>query len=202
MEIALEPALPTYAGGLGILAGDTLRALADLDVNAVGVTLLHRQGYFRQRLDARGRQVAEAVSWRPEDFLECLPERVQVEVGGRLVHLAAWCYLVRGIAGTEVAVYLLDANLPENSREDSHLTDTLYGGDDATRLAQEIVLGVGGVRMLRALGYDAVRRFHLNEGHAARCARARGGRADRSRSSSTAHSAACPSFRWKRRTAS
>lgn len=167
MEIALEPGMPTYSGGLGILAGDTIRSAADLKVPMVAVTLLHRQGYFRQRLDSTGWQTEEAVAWDVQKFCRELPARAQVSIEGRTVHLRAWLYTVNGVSGHAVPVILLDADLPENSEWDRALTHHLYGGDFHYRLCQEIILGMGGVRMLRALAYHDVRRFHMNEGHAA-----------------------------------
>jgi starch phosphorylase len=167
MEIAVDPAMPTYSGGLGVLAGDTVRSSADLGVPMVALTLLHRRGYFRQQLDPRGRQTELPADWRVEDFATPLAPRVQVEIEGRRVAVRAWLRAVRGFTGREVPVYLLDTDLPENEREDRRLTDELYGGDDRYRLSQEVVLGIGGVRMLRALGQKQVGRFHLNEGHAA-----------------------------------
>lgn len=167
MEIALESSIPTYSGGLGVLAGDTLRAAADLGSHVVGVTLLHRRGYFHQRVDSLGRQSEEPVSWSVDDFLDPMEPRVTVELEGRPVQIRAWRYQVKGAAGHVVPVYLLDSDLKENTVQDRTLTDALYGGDDSYRLRQEAVLGLGGVRMLRALGYRAVTRFHLNEGHAA-----------------------------------
>jgi starch phosphorylase len=167
MEIALEPGMPTYSGGLGVLAGDTIRSAADLKVPMVAVTLLHRQGYFRQRLDPTGWQTEEAVEWDVQKFCRELPARVQVSIEGRRVYLRAWQYTVNGVSGHAVPVVLLDADLPENSEWDRALTHHLYGGDFHYRLCQEIILGIGGVRMLRALDYHDVRRFHMNEGHAA-----------------------------------
>jgi starch phosphorylase len=167
MEIGLDPAMPTYAGGLGILAGDTIRAAADLEVPLVAMTLLHRRGHFYQRLDMRGHQAEEPATWSVENFLEPSDLRVTVEIEQRKVRVRAWRYQVRGISGFQVPVYLLDTDLPENAPWDRTLTDVLYGGDQYYRLCQEIVLGLGGVRMLRALGYQHVARFHLNEGHPA-----------------------------------
>jgi glycogen phosphorylase len=164
MEIALGPGMPTYAGGLGVLAGDTLRAAADIGVSMVAVTLLHRTGYFRQRLDASGRQQEEPMPWRVENFLSEEPARAAVTIEGRRVALRCWKYMVRGVAGT-VPVYLLDADLPENDATDRRLTDALYGGDLRYRLCQEAILGIGGVRMLRALGLEHIERYHMNEGH-------------------------------------
>jgi len=167
MEIGLEPSMPTYAGGLGVLAGDTIRSAADLEVPMVAVTLLHRHGYFYQRLDGEGRQHEEPVAWTVEDFLEPSKPRVTVEIEGRPVQIRAWQYQMKGVSGFHVPVFLLDTDVPENSASDRKLTNDLYGGDLAYRLCQEAVLGLGGVKILRALGYEQIVRFHLNEGHAA-----------------------------------
>lgn len=167
MEVGLDPNMPTYAGGLGILAGDTLRAAADVGLPMVGVSLLHRKGYFRQHLDARGQQTESPCAWAPTKFLEALPNRVQVPLEGRTVSVAVWRYLIHGVSGHLIPVYLLDTALPENSAWDQTLTDVLYGGDPHYRLCQEVVLGLGGVEMLRSLGHTAIQTFHLNEGHSA-----------------------------------
>ena len=167
MEVGLDPAMPTYSGGLGVLAGDTLRAAADLGVPMVGVTLLHRKGFFRQHLDARGTQTESPSVWYPEEFLEPLDARVTVSIEGREVHVRAWRYLVEGVSGHSVPVYFLDTALPENSTWDQGLTDHLYSGDDHYRLCQEVVLGLGGVAMLRTLGHKKAQVYHMNEGHSA-----------------------------------
>jgi starch phosphorylase len=167
MEIALEPGMPTYSGGLGVLAGDTIRAAADLKLSLVAVCLLHRKGYFYQRLDDRGNQMEEPVQWAVNDFLTEMPERAVVSIEGRELQLRGWKYEVKGVSGAVVPVYFLDSDLPENSDWDRRLTDLLYGGDEWYRLCQEVILGIGGVRMLRALGYRDLQRFHMNEGHAA-----------------------------------
>ena len=165
MEIGLDPAMPTYSGGLGVLAGDTIRSAADLKVPIVAVTLLHRKGYFHQRLDARGWQKEEPAEWIIEDFLKEMLPKTSVMIEGRTVQLRSWKYEVKGIGGFKVPVYFLDADLPENSEWDRKLTDFLYGGDQPYRLCQEIILGIGGIRILRVLGYDHIKRFHMNEGH-------------------------------------
>lgn len=166
MEIALEPAMPTYSGGLGMLAGDTIRSAADLKVPMVAVTLLHRKGYFNQKLDLSGWQTERPADWPVEKFCRELPGRAYALVEGRTVQLRAWQYTVKGITGHEVPVILLDTDLPNNSERDRALTNFLYGGDARYRLGQEAILGMGGVRMLRSLGYQTIRRFHMNEGHA------------------------------------
>jgi starch phosphorylase len=167
MEVGLETAMPTYSGGLGVLAGDTLRSAADLGVPMVGVSLLHRKGYFRQQLDARGNQTESSASWSPNELLEALPARASVTVEGRSVALRVWQYLVRGVSGQTVPVYFLDTALEQNNPWDQTLTDHLYGGDQRYRLCQEVVLGMGGLAMLRALGHQDLSTFHLNEGHSA-----------------------------------
>ena len=167
MEIGLESGMPTYSGGLGVLAGDTIRSAADLEVPMVAVSLLHRRGYFFQRLDAHGQQSEEPVAWPVNDFAELIDGQATVDIEGRTVHVRAWKYCVTGESGHVVPVYLLDTNVDENQPWDRTLTDVLYGGDDHYRLCQEMVLGVGGFRLLRVLGYEDIRRFHMNEGHAA-----------------------------------
>jgi len=167
MEIGLDNKIPTYSGGLGVLAGDTIRSAADLKVPMVAVTLVHRKGYFRQRLDESGWQREESVEWVVEDFLKEMPQRTAVTIEGRTVHLRSWKYEVHGVIDFIVPVYFLDSDLPENSEWDRTLTHFLYGGDQHYRLCQEVILGIGGIRMLRALGYDNIQRFHMNEGHAA-----------------------------------
>ena len=167
MEIGLEEAMRTYAGGLGVLAGDTARAAADLEIPMIVVTLVYRQGYFRQRIDAAGTQTEEPAAWPVADLLQKVEPHCEVEIEGRTVELCAWTYDVKGVNGYRVPIYFLDSSLEKNSAQDRALTDYLYGGDDRYRLCQEIILGVGGVKMLRALGYHDIKRFHMNEGHAA-----------------------------------
>ncbi len=166
MEIGLEESIPTYSGGLGMLTGDTIRSAADPELPMVAVSLIHRRGYFRQRLAADGTQAEEPFTWSPADRLQELPARASVQIEKREVKIRAWRYEVRGISNRVVPVYLLDTDLEENLDGDRRLTDHLYGGDARYRLCQEVILGIGGVRMLRALGYRNIRRFHMNEGHA------------------------------------
>ena len=166
MEVALTPDIPTYAGGLGVLAGDTLRSAADMRLPLVGVSMLSRKGYFHQRIDADGRQVETPEIWSVEDHLKEASAQTSVVIEGRTVHVRAWQYDITGYSGHVIPVYLLDTDLPANAECDRHLTDWLYGGDLHFRLCQEVVLGIGGVRLLRALGLDQIQRFHMNEGHA------------------------------------
>lgn len=166
MEVGVGASMPTYSGGLGVLAGDTLKSCADLRVPVVGVTLLYRKGYFDQKFDEWGGQQEGPVEWNPAHFLQLLPELAQVEIEQRTVQVRAWQYNIVGLSGYVVPLILLDTDVESNADDDRALTDYLYGGDQKYRLAQEIVLGIGGVRMLRALGYSGVEKFHMNEGHA------------------------------------
>lgn len=167
MEVGIEPSIPTYSGGLGVLAGDTLRAAADLGVPLVGVTLVHRKGYFRQHLDLQGNQSESPAEWSPEQVLEPTKPRATVFIEGRQVMVRAWRYTVRGVSGYTVPVYFLDTALPENDPFDRTVTDYLYGGDERYRLCQETILGMGGIALLQALGHTQVRTYHMNEGHSA-----------------------------------
>jgi starch phosphorylase len=166
MEIALKANIPTYAGGLGVLAGDTLKSAADAGLPVAGITLLHRKGYFDQSLDEHGNQSETACLWKPEAVLGANQARASIQIEGRTVLVRAWQYSVQGLAGYVVPVYLLDTALPENSPFDQTLTDQLYGGDDHYRLCQEVVLGIGGIAVLNALEYKHVLTYHMNEGHA------------------------------------
>ncbi len=166
MEIALRNDIPTYSGGLGVLAGDTIRSAADLELPMVAVTLASRMGYFRQEIDAQGRQLEFPDPWDPASAATRLEAMVAVTIEGRPVWIGGWMYVMKGVTNGSQPVILLDTDIDQNGGDDRQLTHYLYGGDSTYRLKQEIVLGVGGVRMLRALGFD-IRQYHLNEGHSA-----------------------------------
>jgi starch phosphorylase len=166
MEIGLNQEIPTYSGGLGVLAGDTIKSAADLGLPMVAVTLLTSKGYYTQELTEDGTQVEHPVQWDPTELLERLPDKVPITIEDRQVYVGAWKYKVESMTGSSVPVYFLDTDLEENSPEDRDITHQLYGGDEAYRLKQEIVLGIGGVRMLHELGIN-VFKYHLNEGHSA-----------------------------------
>lgn len=166
MEIALAPNIPTYAGGLGILAGDTLRSAADIGLHMVGVTLVSRAGYFDQKIDAYGKQIELAKLWEPEKFAHPVCAKVSVNIENRIVWIGAWLYRVEGLGGGTVPVLLLDTDLPENTPEDREITHFLYGKDATYRFKQEMILGIGGIRMLQALGFS-INKHHMNEGHSA-----------------------------------
>jgi len=133
----------------------------------VAVTLTHHQGYFRQRLGADGWQQEISAAYDVRQHCRELPERATLCIAERLVQVRAWEFWVTGCNGYRLRVLLLDTAVSENTEQDRRLTDHLYGGDETYRLSQEMVLGIGGVRMLRALNYHEVARFHMNEGHAA-----------------------------------
>lgn len=166
MEIALHPDMFTYSGGLGVLAGDTIKSCADLNVPLIAISLLSRQGYFKQHLSAEGQQTEEFIPWDPTHHCRLLPNTFSIMIEGREVKIQAWEYLVRGIKGFNIPIYFLDTDLPQNTPNDRGLTTHLYGGDDAYRLKQEMLLGIGGVRLIRSLGHD-IKKYHMNEGHAA-----------------------------------
>ncbi|GIU70206.1 MAG: alpha-glucan phosphorylase [Candidatus Woesearchaeota archaeon] len=165
MEIGISHSIPTYAGGLGILAGDLLKAFADLKVPVVGITLLNEKGYLKQIIKD-GQQLEQPQEWNIAERLVLLPNQIIVRIDGRDVKIRVWKHLIRGISGYNVPVFFLDTNVEGNSEYDKKLTSFLYGGDREYRLAQECILGIGGVRMLESLGYNHIKKYHMNEGHA------------------------------------
>ena len=167
MEIGIDENIPSYSGGLGILAGDTIKSCADLNVPVVGVTLLSENGYFYQKIDENGNQIELPIQFPVANFLQELPSTTTVNIEGRDVKVRAWLYQYRGVGGYIVPVFFLDTNIEGNSDYDRSITKYLYGGDNKYRLAQEIVLGIGGIKILQALGYTTIDKYHMNEGHAA-----------------------------------
>jgi starch phosphorylase len=167
MEIGVASGVATYSGGLGVLAGDVIRAAADAGYPIAGVTLLYRDGYFRQRLDPSGGQHEEPQRWNPAETLEELATVVRIPISGRPVEVGVWRYSVIGVDGHHVPVYFLDVDRPENDEAARSLTRALYGGDARYRLEQETLLGLGAVAVLRALGHDRIGTYHMNEGHSA-----------------------------------
>ncbi len=166
MEIALTENIPTYSGGLGVLAGDSIKSFADLNLDVVGVTLLSEKGYFNQDFDERNYQKEVPVNWNKEKYLKKLDVQTSVNINGRNIEVTAWEYYLIGHMGKPVRIIYLDTNLPQNSETDRNLTSYLYGGDVNYRLEQEIILGVGGLKILRELDI-APKKYHMNEGHAA-----------------------------------
>lgn len=168
MEIALDHDISTYSGGLGVLAGDTLRSAADVGLHMVAVTLVSRAGYFYQQIGVDGNQIEIPQFWNPEQRgLRACPAKVSINIEGRTVWIGGWEYKIRGKGGgTELPVILLDTDLPENAPEDRELSLYLYGGDATYRFKQEMILGIGGTRLLQALGFH-INKYHMNEGHSA-----------------------------------
>jgi len=166
MEMALRPEMHTYSGGLGVLAGDTAKSCADLGLPVVFVTLVCSQGYLRQEIDARGRQIEHADPWNPSEFATPLRAKVAVLIEGREVWVRPWLHVLSSPMGSRIPVLLLDSNVDENAFSDRQITARLYGSGADYRLKQEAVLGIGGLRILQALGFE-IRKYHLNEGHAA-----------------------------------
>jgi alpha-glucan phosphorylase-like protein len=166
MELGIRNDIPTYSGGLGILAGDVIRSCADLMVPMVGVTLVSRKGYLKQKLTSTGEQIESPDGWTPENQLELTPKTVQIRIEGREVTVQAWRYNHISLIGNSVPILFLDTDNEANSPEDRKITDTLYGGDENYRLKQEIILGIGGTRMLEALDFK-ITKYHMNEGHSA-----------------------------------
>ncbi len=167
-EFGVHNSLPLYSGGLGILAGDHLKSASDLNLPLIAVGLLYRFGYFRQRMNREGRQEevyrenhVDELALQSVDDATGQPRLIQVAMRGRVVSARAW----RANVG-RVQLYLLDTNIPENEQIDRLVTGHLYGGNRETRLVQEMMLGIGGVRLLESLGIEPAV-FHLNEGHSA-----------------------------------
>ncbi len=165
MEIGILPGIPTYSGGLGILAGDTIKSCADLKVPMVAVTLLYRKGYFYQKINEDGEQHELPFEWEPDKCLTALETKIPLKINKRTVVIKAWQYLYRGNSGYCIPVIFLDSDVEENHESDRKLTHCLYGGDDTYRFSQEVILGIGGVRMLNLLGYENIKKYHMNEGH-------------------------------------
>ncbi len=165
MEIGIDEKLPTYSGGLGILAGDTLRSMADMKVPTVGLTLLYKKGYFKQQLTDDGWQMENEVRWSPTNKLRPLDVYTTVKIENRDVKIRAWEYKLKGTSGHENPIIFLDTDLEENSPEDRNITQHLYGYGNKYRLSQEIVLGIGGYRIVQALGLENISKYHMNEGH-------------------------------------
>jgi len=164
MEIGINSAIPTYSGGLGVLAGDVIRSGADLRIPLVAVTLISKKGYLKQKITADGWQIEFPEEWDPSKYMKLLPETANVKIGGRDVKIGVWVYEQESLTGGTIPVLFLTTDVEGNNQEDREITDFLYGGDEKYRLKQEIVLGIGGLRILEALKIN-VKKYHMNEGH-------------------------------------
>lgn len=165
MEVGLSSKIPTYSGGLGVLAGDLLKTAADLGYPMVGVTLLNTYGYFYQAFE-ENRQVEVPVRWSVDDFFRSSNQRVTITIAGEEVTVGCWIYTIEKDFQT-VPIIFLTTDLEENSPQVRDYTHNLYGSGTEYRFAQEMILGIGGVKMLKALGFDQIENYHINEGHAA-----------------------------------
>ncbi len=166
LEIGLKPEIPTYSGGLGILAGDTLKSFADIGEPVIGMTLLYEKGYFHQEIKD-GEQKEVPVEWKKEEHLKKLHAKASIRLEDRDIIIQPWLYVIEGQGGNNVPVLFLDTDVPQNTKEDRELTSYLYGGDRRYRLLQEAILGIGGINILQALGHTGIMKYHMNEGHSA-----------------------------------
>ncbi|MGD0645418.1 MAG: alpha-glucan family phosphorylase [Candidatus Bathyarchaeia archaeon] len=164
MEIGMNSDMPTYSGGLGVLAGDVIRSSADLRIPLVAVTLISRKGYLKQKITPDGWQIESPEEWDPSKFMKLLPETATIKISGRDVRIGVWVYEQESLTGGTIPVLFLTTDVEGNPQEDREITDFLYGGDEKYRLKQEIVLGIGGLRILEALKIN-VKKYHMNEGH-------------------------------------
>ena len=164
MEIAINNGMPTYSGGLGVLAGDVIRSSADLRIPLVALTLISKKGYLKQKITLDGRQLEYPEEWEPSRFMKLLPETATVKIEGRDVKIGVWVYEQESLTGGTIPVLFLTTDVEGNAQKDREITDFLYGGDETYRLKQEIVLGIGGLRILEALKIN-VKKYHMNEGH-------------------------------------
>nr|HPH78912.1 alpha-glucan family phosphorylase [bacterium] len=168
MEVGIRNSIPTYSGGLGMLAGDTLKSCADLEIPIIGITMLNEHGYFFQQIDQQGNQTAQPTNWAINDYLQLTNIKTTIFVQDRPVHIQVWQYIIKGETGFEVPVYFLDTNIASNDEFDRHLTSHLYkGGDLDYRLSQEVILGIGGFDIIEQLEYFNIKKYHMNEGHSA-----------------------------------
>jgi len=165
MEVGINANINTYSGGLGILAGDMLRSCADLELPVVGISLLYKKGFFKQKIE-NGEQREEEQNWDPSQFMEKLSNKAIIKIGDQDVHIGCWLYKFKGVYGKENPLIFLDTDVEENSEENRKITDALYQGDKRHRLMQEMVLGIGGIEILKSIGYK-IEKHHMNEGHAA-----------------------------------
>jgi starch phosphorylase len=164
MEIGVKSDVPTYSGGLGVLAGDVIRSSADLRIPLVAVTLISKKGYLKQKITPDGRQLEYAEEWEPSKFMNLLPATVTARIGARDVKVGVWVYDQDSLTGGVVPVLFLTTDLDGNAQQDREITDFLYGGDETYRLKQEMVLGIAGIKILETLNIN-VKKYHMNEGH-------------------------------------
>ena len=168
MEIGLESNIPTYSGGLGVLAGDTVRSAADLEVPMVGVCLCYSSGYFYQLFNEKGEQKEKEIEWSFFYEFDKVEEPIEMKIEDKELKVSAWLYRVVGQSGHVVPIYLLTTEVEGNEPWKQKLTGSLYDSTSKwNRIAQEKILGIGGVKLLNSLGYENIETYHMNEGHGA-----------------------------------
>ena len=164
-EIGISSNLPTYSGGLGVLAGDHIKSAADLGINMIAISLLYKEGYFKQIIDQEGKQKEVYPKFIPEPLLTQLDQIFSIELNGKEIYIKASIYNHTSINGNKIPIYFLDTDIPENDSETREITLRLYSGDNKHRIFQEAVLGFGGMKLLDVLGENKIVKYHMNEGH-------------------------------------
>ena len=164
-EIGISSNLPTYSGGLGVLAGDHIKSAADLGINMIAISLLYKEGYFKQIIDQEGKQKEVYPKFIPEPLLTQLDQIFSIDLNGEEIYIKASIYNHTSINGNKIPIYFLDTDIPENDSETREITLRLYSGDNKHRIFQEAVLGFGGMKLLDVLGENKIVKYHMNEGH-------------------------------------
>ncbi len=166
MEIAIDSNIPTYSGGLGVLSGDTVRAAADLELPMVGLCLCYSSGYFYQFFNEFGEQKEKEIEWNFWYEFEKIDKPIKIKIEDKEVLVSAWLYRVIGQSGHVLPIYLLTTDIEGNEDWMKEMTGSLYDSTSRwNRIVQEMILGIGGVKLLNSLGYTNIKTYHLNEGH-------------------------------------
>ncbi len=168
MEIALDSNIPTYSGGLGVLSGDTVRSAADLEIPMVGICLCYSSGYFYQLFNEAGEQREKKIEWNFYYEFDRVDKPISVKIEDKDIKVSAWTYNVIGQSDHIIPIYLLTTDVEGNELWMKYMTDSLYDSTSRwNRIVQEMVLGIGGVKLLNSLGYNNIETYHINEGHGA-----------------------------------
>ena len=166
MEIGMDSNIPTYSGGLGVLAGDTVRSAADLEIPMVGICLCYSSGYFYQLFNEHGEQKEKEIEWSFFYEFEKVEKPITLKIENKEVKISAWLYRVIGQSGHVLPIYLLTTDIDGNEDWMKNMTGSLYDSTSRwNRIVQEMILGIGGVKLLKSMGYNNIETYHLNEGH-------------------------------------
>ena len=166
MEIGMDSNIPTYSGGLGVLSGDTVRSAADLEIPMVGICLCYSSGYFYQLFNEHGEQKEKEIEWSFFYEFEKVEKPITLKIENKEVKISAWLYRVIGQSGHVLPIYLLTTDIDGNEDWMKKMTGSLYDSTSRwNRIVQEMILGIGGVKLLRSMGYNNIETYHLNEGH-------------------------------------